>query len=82
MSATLIKLEKCEEALSDEAVKREENMIKWQVIKNPVGPGEYIFQVVRKLRESEPMHGGNMEVAGVFNSEDEARALEKELNEE
>ena len=55
-------------------------MSKWQVIKNPVGPGEYIYQVVRKKRESEPMHGGNMETAGVFDNEKEAVARKEELN--
>jgi hypothetical protein len=54
--------------------------IEWQVIKNPVGPNEYLYCVVRKIRESEPMHGGNMETAGVFDREEDAVALEKELN--
>lgn len=55
-------------------------MIKWQVVKNPVAPDEYVFQVVRKIRENEPMHGGNMEIAGVFDSKEAAVARAEELN--
>ena len=56
-------------------------MSKWKVIKNPIG-GEYVFQVVKQIRDNEPLHSGNMHVAGSFNSREEAEAWALRRNEE
>ena len=45
----------------------------WQILSNPVD-GEYVYQVVRIKNPMEPLHSGNIEIAGTF--DDEAMAEE------
>ena len=53
----------------------------WKVIKNHVGGG-YLFEVVKQIRDDEPMYGGNMRVAGCCENEKEAEFWAERLNEE
>ena len=50
-------------------------MSKWKVMKNPIGPNEYIYQVYRKRFHNEPLHAGNMETTGrTYDTLEEAQA--------
>ena len=53
----------------------------WKVMKNPIGPNEYIYQVYRIKRPNEPMHAGNIQTTGkIYYSEEEAQAKANRMN--
>lgn len=53
----------------------------WRVLKNPVGD-KYLYQVYRIRNPKEPMHSGNIETNGMFETEREAEAWAEVLNDE
>ncbi len=55
--------------------------MKWDVLCNCAG-GEPFYQVYRKKREGEPLHGGNMETDGrIYDSKEAAEAVAERRNE-
>ena len=51
----------------------------WKVLKNPVGD-KYLYQVYRIMNSAEPMHSGNIETNGTFETEREAEEAADRLN--
>lgn len=53
----------------------------WKVCHNPMLEGIKSYQVLRKLREGEPMHSGNVEYAEGLYTRQEAESVASYLNE-
>ena len=53
----------------------------WDVIKKPVGE-KFIYQVFHKIRDTEPLHAGNMKIYGTYETEEEAYEVAYVLNKE
>lgn len=55
----------------------------WQVSVNPIGIGQYVYQVYRRLNKCAVDHSGDREYrAEIFDSEKDAQALADKLNKE
>lgn len=56
-------------------------MSKWKVSSNPIGDGDYVYQVVRIRDTSKVDHSGNREVYKCCDTAEEAQEIADRLNE-